>query len=514
MTGLVSIHQLADARRASGVTDEDATAAWRRAMVEHPAPTQKPPRDEARRRRQKDENARIQDDAASVLPPVMTVDDMLADCVWVASGSQVGRLSAPKTALSFGEFCDLTACNVTAVSEPDSKAKPRQVLNALLWKRHASRKTVNARTFHAGAGEICRDPDGELSLNSWRPIERYQASADVGPFLEHVEYLFGDTDERQVFLNWLAHIEQQPGVLPHFGWLHVAANTGTGRNWLASVLARVWRGYVAPNVDLPALLESQFNGPLAGRVLALVDEVREGSGENPFRQANRLKSLVNAEERIINPKFGRQYREHNACRWLVFSNHLNALPLNDTDRRWRVVSHSAAPRSPETYAGLYALLDDAEFINAVGVWLRERDISAFNPGERPPMNEAKRAALDASKSLVQKAAEQLVANWPADVITNGDAAEVMGDGEKGITPAAMRRALTEAGAIQFGDGKPVKVRGQSWRCWVLRNVARWAEAQPFEIASEAAKARQYNAAATAMDVLASVAREDDSCGPL
>jgi predicted P-loop ATPase len=34
VTGLVSINEIADARRASGVTDADATVAWRRAMVE------------------------------------------------------------------------------------------------------------------------------------------------------------------------------------------------------------------------------------------------------------------------------------------------------------------------------------------------------------------------------------------------------------------------------------------------------------------------------------------------
>lgn len=460
------------------------------------------PRDEARRRQQKEENARIQDDTFDTCPPVMSVDDMLDDCVWIASGSQVGRLSAPKTVLAFGEFCDLTACNTTEVGDPDSKAKPRKVPNAVLWKQSAIRKTVHARTFHAGAGEICRDPDGELAINSWRPIERRKASKDVQPFLEHVAYLVNDATEREVFLDWLAHIEQCPGVLPHYGWLHIAENTGTGRNWLASVLARVWRGYVAPNVDLPALLESQFNGPLAGRVLAMVDEVQEGGGENPFRHANRLKSLVNAEERFINPKFGRQYREHNACRWLVFSNHDNALPLNDSDRRWRVVRHNAAPRSPETYTKLYALLGDAEFINAVGVYLRDRDISTFNPGERPPMNEAKRAALNASKSMTQQGAEQLAERWPAEVITNGDAAEVLGDGQdKGFTPA-MRRALTEAGAIQYGDGRLVKVRGRSWRCWILRNVERWIGATPVEIAAEAARAREYMGALPAMDVLA------------
>nr|WP_302181372.1 DUF5906 domain-containing protein [Paraburkholderia sp. NMBU_R16] len=346
-------------------------------------------------------------------------------------------------------------------------------------------------------------------MNSWRPIERRKSSADEQPFLEHVAYLIEDVAEREVFLDWLAHIEQCPGVLPHYGWLHIAANTGTGRNWMASVLARVWRGYVAPNVDLPALLESQFNGMLAGRVLAMVDEVQEGSGENPFRNANRLNAIVNAEEREINPKFGRKFKERNSCRWLVFSNYENALPMKGTDRRWRVVRHDAAPRSPETYTKLYALLGDAEFINAVGVYLRERDISAFNPGERPPMNEAKRAALNASKSMTQQAAEQLIKRWPADVITNGDAAEVLGDGhDKGFTPA-MRRALTEAGAVQYGDGRLVKVRGQSWRCWILRNAERWTEATPVEIATEAARARDYNDTLPAMDVLAGASRESD-----
>ncbi|MGA3985853.1 primase-helicase family protein [Ralstonia nicotianae] len=471
---------------------------------------QREARDEERRRRQREENARIQDDPVSVMPPVMTVEDMLADCVWIASGSQVGRLSAPKTVLSFGEFCDLTACNTTEVSDPDSKAKPRQVPNAVMWKKDATRKTVHARTFHAGAGEICRDPDGELAINSWRPIERQETSADVQPFLEHVAYLFEDATEREVFLDWLAHIEQRPGVLPHYGWLHIADNTGTGRNWLASVLARVWRGYVAPNVDLPALLESQFNGMLAGRVLAMVDEVQEGGGENPFRHANRLNAIVNAEERAINPKFGRQHKEHNSCRWLVFSNYENALPMKGTDRRWRVVRHNAAPRSSETYTKLYALLGDAEFINAVGVYLRKRDISAFNPGERPPMNEAKRAALNASKSMTQQGAEQLIKRWPADVITNGDAAEVLGDGQdKGFTPA-MRRALTEAGAVQYGDGRLVKVRGRSWRCWILRNAERWTDATPVEIATEAARAREYKDALAAMDVLADSASDAGS----
>lgn len=88
---------------------------------------------------------------------------------------------------------------------------------------------------------------------------RWEAKADISLFLDHVTYLFADETERNTFLDWLAHLEQAPGELPHYGWLHVAHHTGCGRNWLASVLSRVWRAYVA-NVDLPTLLDSPYNG--------------------------------------------------------------------------------------------------------------------------------------------------------------------------------------------------------------------------------------------------------------
>lgn len=464
-----------------------------------PATDPRPVRNEQRREEQKAENVRLQLHGESALPPFMSVEDMEHDCVWIAEGSMVGLISDTQQVLSFGDFTGLTAASVTA-SESEGK-KARSIPNSVLWKKSLRRKTVLTRTFHAGADPICRDPDGKTALNSWRPIKRWRGSADVAPFLEQVGYLFNDPTEREAFLDWLAHLEQRPGELPHYGWLHIAANTGTGRNWLSSVLARVWRGYVAPNVDLPGLLDSQFNGQLAGRVLAIVDEVQEAAGDNPYRHTNKLKSLVNAEYRDLNPKFGRQYREHNACRWLVFSNHDNALPLNDTDRRWRVVRHTAAPRSPAEYAAMYARLNDPEFINAVGVFLLTRDISRFNPGERPPMSEAKRAAVEAAKTLTQRYAEQLVACWPADIVTNADVAEVLSDGTLTAITPAMRRALDELGCVSLG--RTFKLNGKAQRCWVLRNKTLWMEAAPNAVTAEAASARLGLPSQPALAVLAS-----------
>ena len=441
-------------------------------------------RDESRRERQKAENANMQEPLIPAMPSAMSVEQMEADCIWISDGSAVGFLSDPRYVLSFNDFDNLMADAKTKIE--DETGRKKLIPNAKLWRQSDKRQKVFTRTFHAGAKPICGDPDGKKALNSWRRIERWEARADVQPFIDHVAYLFPDEVEREVFLNWLAHIEQKPGELPHYGWLHIAQNTGTGRNWLASLLARVWRGYVAPNVDLPALLDSPYNGQLSSRLLVIVDEVQEGAGENPYRHANRLKSLVNAEYRDINPKFGRQYREHNACRWLVFSNHDNALPLTDNDRRFRVARHSVEPRSVLYYEELYKLLDNPEFINAIGWYLSKRGISGFKPGERPPMNDAKRAAVNASKTMIQQYAQQLVDHLKADIITNSHAAEWLSGGnvDKGFTPA-MRRALEELGCV--GISKTLKIDGNVHRCWVIRNINIWLQKTSSEQSREAKK---------------------------
>lgn len=440
-----------------------------------------------RREQQRAENARLQDLAINALPPIVSVEQMEGDAVWIGQGSNVGLISNPHQVLSFRDFSGLTAASKTETKDGDGEdqpapsaksgqRKPQKVLNAVLWRNSPRRTTVLTRTFHAGELPICFDPDGKKALNSWRPTTRWPARTDPGLFLAQVAYLIPDQVERGVFLDWLAHTEQKPGVLPHFHWLHIASQTGTGRNWLASVLARVWRGYVAPNVDLPALLDSQFNEELAGRVFAIVDEVQEGASENSYRHSSRLKSLITAEYRKINPKGLAQYKERNAVRWLIFSNHDNALPMNNTDRRFRVVRHTAQPRSASDYAELYAVLNDQEFINAVGVYLRDRDISAFNPGERPPMNEAKTAAINASKSLVMHNAEHMVASWPRDIATHPEIARALSerDGQNPEFTAAMRRALEEIGCSRLP--RPLKIDGQPHRAWALRNLDKWQHA--------------------------------------
>lgn len=472
------------------------------AAQQQATPAAAPTRDEERRHQQQEENLRLQEaDQGTMIPKLLTVDEMAERCVWIAEGEVVAYVTESRSQfLTFKEFKSLTSESMTFAESEDGK-KPKGMLTAKLWQSDSRRQDAMTRTFRAGADVICADPDGARAVNLWRPIKRRPAGASIDLFLGHIAYLFEDVAEREAFLDWLAHLDQQPGVLPHFGWLHIASHTGCGRNWVASVLARVFRGVVAPNVDLPALLDSPYNGAIASRVLAIVDEVQEGGGEN-YRHKNKLRSLLNAEVRHVNPKFGRQFYEFNACRWLVFSNHKNALPLDNTDRRWRVVVHEREPRPSEDYERLYAALADPEFINAVGAFLRERDISRFKPGERPPLNDAKLAVISASKPMQEQHAEEMITNWPADIISNSHAAEILADTPKANFTPAMRRALEEAGAV--GLGRQIKIGGWPQRVWILRNVEKWAKQSNDAIRHEAerAKAHGVHGDVTAAHILA------------
>lgn len=190
----------------------------------------------------------------------------------------------------------------------------------------------------------------------------------------------------------------------------------------------------------------------------------------------------------MNPKFGREYREHNACRWLVFSNHLNALPIDNTDRRWRVVVHNKAPRAAEEYVKLYEALNNHEFINSVAVFLENRDISKFKPGERPPMNKAKLSVVGASKTMTQQRAEAIMEYWPSDIITNADVATILSDGATNYISPSMRRCVEGLDAVAIE--RQIKIDGYPNRIWVIRNHEKWHDGSlNAEIVQEVEKAR-------------------------
>lgn len=423
---------------------------------------------------------------------IWTPEAMLRDCVFIEEGAQVADTTRPGWVLQRSEFLVSTSASTMLVSVSGKNGSSRNVRKKIadVWLEHPDRRTVTTMTFRAGAPQVTQAPSGKTALNTWRGFLFGRAPIDwperAAAFVDHVRWLFGD--DAGLFLDWLAHIAQKPGELPSIAWLHIAKRTGMGRNWIATILGRVFRGYAALAVNLSQILRTNYNGTLGAKVLAVVDEVDEGSCNHKYQTQQELKQLVTEETRLINPKYGRQYIEFNSCRWLIFSNSTTALPLEDDDRRFCVVQCHESPKDAAYYSSLYRLREDPLFIASVAEFLTQRDISHFNPGQRAPMTKAKEALLERTRSTDESTLRGIVERWPVDVINNVELDELLGvDGSKG---SARRYALERAGIVKVGNNWKASTNSgfrKTHTAYAVRNVDDWSKADQSALRKEIAR---------------------------
>jgi hypothetical protein len=383
-----------------------------------------------RREEQRKENAEIgAGEQFSPRPDVMTCNSMLSRLIFLSDGSRVFDTEHPKHVLSFADFKNATAASYsdanTGAFTSDGKPKTRRIANSRAWLDSPQRLTAFGTTFDASAGKYAKDPNGKHCVNMWTGFDRSvdPGDADISFILAQRHWLFKcRTDD---FLDWLAHLEQHPGILPHTMWLHISSHTGTGRNAIARLLSRVFSGYAAMSLALEQVLDSGFNDELSAKLLAVVDEIRVG-GKDQWRHSETLKQMITAQVRHINAKYGRKSIEANACRFLVFSNHRNAIPIDDTDRRIEVVICDEKPNDAEYYTKLYRDVDDQRVVAAFAQFLRQRDISSFNPGRHALKNADKAQVVAVTGSNEYTALVEFTENYTPPLATSDRLASAAG----------------------------------------------------------------------------------------
>jgi hypothetical protein len=137
-------------------------------------------------------------------------------------------------------------------------------------------------------------------------------------------------------------------------------------------------------------LKSSFDGWLVGKLVVQVDEVYEAGN---WDLANKLKPLITEPTVSANIKYGPQIEIENYARFIMFSNHIAPLNIENGDRRYFVFNSKAQPRPDEYYDTLYREIETTSAMNDLYSFLSRRDLSGFNPFRRPPMTEAKQQII-------------------------------------------------------------------------------------------------------------------------
>lgn len=149
-------------------------------------------------------------------------------------------------------------------------------------------------------------------------------------FERHLENLLRESEYRKTITEWMAYNVKYPGRKIRWAPLLQGAQ-GCGKTFLASALQAVLGISNVIMVEAGALGQSWNEWASSSQVVAL-EELRV-AGHNRFEILNKLKPLVTNDYISVSQRHVDHRNEHNITNYIFFTNHHDALPLDDSDRR-------------------------------------------------------------------------------------------------------------------------------------------------------------------------------------
>lgn len=259
-------------------------------------------------------------------------------------------------------------------------------------------------SYVPGQDPICVDPeDGGLIFNTWRPSGIVECpfdvtDEDIAPWLEHIDFVLPDPVARKMFLQWCAFLIQFPGRKINWAFVLIGRQ-GVGKD----ILLRPIQGILGKS-NFQAVAADDLAGAYqdwAENQLIIVEELPSFHKRDVYNTLKRY-TAENVPYFRVNKKFIPQYTVRNIQNWFLMSNHEDALALERDDRRYFIYETPAEKRQPVYYRAAVGIFNDPIFQSKVMAWLNAYDLSAFDPGEAPPMTDAKLRMLEETRHPVDR----------------------------------------------------------------------------------------------------------------
>ncbi|WPO42525.1 DUF5906 domain-containing protein [Tardiphaga sp. 42S5] len=406
-------------------------------------------------------------DDANELVGETPLEKMLKNYIWV---QQLERYIEVDTGAALSGRA-MNAANVQIAAFGNTGVKSAE---ATFQNARGARKAQIA-TYRPGAPVMITDKNQSgisvRAVNLWRPSQVVPAVGVtddmVAPWLEHVTAIFGETGEpaREHFLDFVGFAIQRPGVKINHAPV-ILGNQGVGKD---TVFTPIFEAFGWHNVSQvkPQELAGDFTQFLQAQVVS-VSEMMNFTKREVY---NQLKDWIAAPPLhvMVNKKNQQPFPIPNTQLWVFFTNYSDAITLDQDDRRFWV--HRALveePPSEEYFANLHAWYG-AGGVERVFGWLKQRDITTFNPMARPPMTAAKRAMLDQSQPAALRWLRDLFQEGEAlhgrTIMTAGDLLTIAGldfqapEGVEKHSTAAMR-------AEGFRPAQRVRLGANMRQLWV------------------------------------------------
>lgn len=308
--------------------------------------------------------------------------------------------------------------------------------------------------------------------------------AAIEKFLKVLWHICGEREDVYTMLaSWIAFSVQHPGTKIRFSPL-IKGVEGDGKSIIASVLRSAMGVRNVRSVG-PSIIANSggFTEWAEGYAVVALEEIMLSGGDR-YRIYNAVKEFISNSFVSINPKGRASFDIINSTNYIGFTNHANAIPLGNTDRRWWVIftpfdrveqlaeklNLSGAVALNEYFGQIFdSLLAD------VGEWRKffmEYAIAReFNPNAHAPFTEEKELMQSNGEDEYDAIARQIIAEGSEGITRDVLSASCLSvrlrsvamlDGMDPPQTWAFHHMLLRLGYIQITR---VKWRGKVHRIW-------------------------------------------------
>lgn len=295
-----------------------------------------------------------------------------------------------------------------------------------LWMADEQRVTVEGLRMRPDKPRPVFEEDGARYINVYAPPAHTTETGDARPGVRFIEHLLPNPVERDWFLKWLSFKLQYPHIPGPAVVMVAHATFGTGRGTLAELVSRLFGAQYVRQLSYKAFTgktyQSQYNDWQSEALVAYVNESSEADGGSVYQTKvntyEHLKEIVEVRPtmRQISIKGDKNYWSMSSTSFLIFTNHMDALPIPEHDRRFGILKNGQ-PRPVEYWQALNMWMEDPANVSAFYHWMVGYDIVGYSPYAAPPMFEGKAAMIDEAKSDLDRAIELALLNMPGDVFT-------------------------------------------------------------------------------------------------
>ncbi len=335
----------------------------------------------------------------------------------------------------------------------------------------------NALYMPGAAGEF--DYEGKSCINLWR--EEPAGVVDVSRVDEVWAMVAGHAQSRypvkwSVLLDYLAWCVQNPGK--KILWMPVLQGVqGDGKSYWGKLMAYVLGGRNVRQVAT-AEIKSDFTDWAVGGMLGVIEELRI-SGDNRWATVDKLKPFITNDVVNVLPKGLRGYTAPNVQNYIAFTNHKDAVPVDDGDRRFLPFFSTMQQREQLEESGYFEKLYESTLYADGGAIVRMKLSTRVIGDEfhvfQPPVIEGdfdKANMIEMVKSDLRLAVEEILDGCLVDGVEDGRGvrsrdikmllANPLGEYGLRVTSAAVKRELAEMG---WTSGHTVRRGVKSVKVW-------------------------------------------------